>query len=201
MRSARAYVASHLLPIADVWWNVLDSRSSVYHRFAANVTINMALAHTSVSSVTILSSLSGLFTLVLGSIFSVEKFNMTKLLAVIARWVSDISFLVQTSDRLTDVSRSPVSSRTLLCSNVCSHLLYSILGVILVSKADNEVVPTADPSLLLLDDPSSSPKVPQHPILGDILAIASAACYAIYTLLLKVSEAASGCACESGTRC
>jgi len=110
--------------------------------FAANVTINMALAQTSVSSVTILSSLSGLFTLVLGSIFSVEKFNMTKLVAVIS----------------------------------------SILGVILVSKADNDVIPTAD--LPPLEGPLT-PKVPQHPILGDILAIASAACYAIYTLLLK----------------
>lgn len=53
--------------------------------FAANVTINAALAQTSVSSVTILSSLSGLFTLVLGSIFAIEKFNLVRLLAVVAR--------------------------------------------------------------------------------------------------------------------
>lgn len=53
--------------------------------FAANVTINAALAQTSVSSVTILSSLSGLFTLVLGALFKIETFNLVKLLAVVAR--------------------------------------------------------------------------------------------------------------------
>jgi solute carrier family 35 protein F5 len=53
--------------------------------FAANVTINAALAQTSVSSVTILSSLSGLFTLVLGSFFAIEKPTMIRFLAVVAR--------------------------------------------------------------------------------------------------------------------
>lgn len=127
-------------------------------RFAANVTINAALAHTSVSSVTILSSLSGLFTLIIGAIFRIERFNLIRCLAVIA----------------------------------------SIAGIVLVSKADNEIAPTtsniaeaareAAGFLLAKRDGSSgvpNHKVPQHPIWGDILAIASAACYAVYTLLLK----------------
>lgn len=131
------------------------------HRFAANVAINAALGQTSVSSVTILSSLSGLFTLMIGALFGIERFNLTRLLAVIA----------------------------------------SIIGVILVSKADRDIVPAS----AVDQQPSEGPiaeaaafmarsvlqtsgvdgKVPKRALLGDLLAIASAACYAIYTLLLK----------------
>lgn len=109
-------------------------------RFAANVTINMALAQTSVSSVTILSSLSGLFTLVLGSIFGIERFNAIRLMAVAA----------------------------------------SIVGVILVSKADDAIIPTDAEG-----QTPNDPRIPKHAILGDLLAILSALCYAMYTLLLK----------------
>lgn len=108
--------------------------------FAANVTINMALAQTSVSSVTILSSLSGLFTLVLGSIFGIERFNSIRLMAVAA----------------------------------------SIVGVILVSKADDGIIP-ADTKGRIANDP----RIPKHAIMGDLLAILSALFYAMYTLLLK----------------
>lgn len=65
----------------------------------------------------------------------------------------------------------------------------SIVGVVLVSKADREITPkTAQEGvgpLLLARDFSA--KVPRHALLGDILAITSSLCYAIYTLLLKVS--------------
>jgi solute carrier family 35 protein F5 len=113
----------------------------MFNRFAANVTINMALAQTSVSSVTILSSLSGLFTLALGSLFGIERFNTIRLLAVAA----------------------------------------SIAGVVLVSKADDIIIPTD------MEDPNAphDPRIPLRPIFGDILAIISALCYAMYTLLLK----------------
>lgn len=121
-----------------------DPAYSVYtcvsNRFAANVTINMALAQTSVSSVTILSSLSGLFTLVLGSIFGIERFNSIRLMAVAA----------------------------------------SIVGVILVSKADDGIIP-ADTKGRIANDP----RIPKHAIMGDLLAILSALFYAMYTLLLK----------------
>lgn len=140
--------------------------------FSANVTINAALAQTSVSSVTILSSLSGLFTLVLGAFFKIETFNLVKLLAVIARYV---------------IGRPP---NALLC-DLSWAPVHSILGVILVSAADNEITPAvADPaptfdirSALLLND--GEQKLPAHPLLGDLLALSSALCYAIYTLLLK----------------
>lgn len=101
----------------------------------------MALAQTSVSSVTILSSLSGLFTLVLGSIFGIEKFNTTRIIAVAA----------------------------------------SIVGVILVSKADDSLIPTDTDGNVPVNDP----RIPKHAIMGDLLAILSALCYAMYTLLLK----------------
>lgn len=154
-------------------------------RFAANVTINAALAHTSVSSVTILSSLSGLFTLIIGAIFGIERFNAVRLLAVAA----------------------------------------SIIGVVLVSKADNEIAPAADReklaegvhALTLLARDAILPREaaglpfpehphirPKHPILGDALAIASAACYAIYTLLLKAKtgdESRISCVAGALSRC
>lgn len=103
----------------------------------------MALAQTSVSSVTILSSLSGLFTLILGSILGIERFNTIRLLAVAA----------------------------------------SIVGVILVSKADDDIQPTFEDGDAA--GWASNPRIPKHPIIGDILAILSALCYAMYTLLLK----------------
>ncbi|KAJ2844825.1 hypothetical protein IWW36_005031 [Coemansia brasiliensis] len=52
--------------------------------FAANVTQNASLAYTSVASSSILCSTSGLFTLVIGYVASVEKFNTTRLTAVLA---------------------------------------------------------------------------------------------------------------------
>ena len=71
-------------------------------------------------------------------------------------------------------------------------MIASIVGVVLVSMADNEIVPTSvqDGTLSYLLKRDLIPigdgaKVPKHPIIGDLLAIASAACYAIYTLLLK----------------
>jgi len=100
--------------------------------FAANWSVNAALGYTSVSSTTILSSMSGFFTLAIGVVSGAEKFSLGRLLAVAA----------------------------------------SIVGVILVSKSDRKA------SHL---DPFSS-----HWILGDLLALSSAALYALYVILMKV---------------
>lgn len=110
---------------------------------------------------TILSSLSGLFTLIIGALFGIERFNLTRLFAVLA----------------------------------------SIIGVILVSKADRDIVPASAVDKLPMEGPIAEAtafmarsvlqtsgvdgKVPKRALLGDLLAITSAACYAIYTLLLK----------------
>ncbi|CAG8500494.1 6829_t:CDS:2 [Funneliformis caledonium] len=51
--------------------------------FAANWSTNASLAYTSVASSTILSSTSGFFTLVIGSLVRVEKFTFLKFVAVV----------------------------------------------------------------------------------------------------------------------
>lgn len=53
--------------------------------FLANYTTNSSLAYTTVGSSTILSSTSGLFTLMIGSMFRVEKLTLTKVAAVLVR--------------------------------------------------------------------------------------------------------------------
>ena len=53
--------------------------------FLANYTTNASLAYTSVASSTILSSMSGLFTLGIGALFRVEQLNLVKVLAVCLR--------------------------------------------------------------------------------------------------------------------
>ncbi|KAG0148597.1 hypothetical protein CROQUDRAFT_41164, partial [Cronartium quercuum f. sp. fusiforme G11] len=102
--------------------------------FAANWTVNAALGYTSVSSTTILSSMSGFFTLGCGVALGVEKFSIGRLSAV----------------------------------------GMSVLGVILVSKSDHEMAHALDA------------KESGKPILGDALALSSAALYALYVLLMKV---------------
>ncbi|KAH9823138.1 hypothetical protein DFH28DRAFT_1078219 [Melampsora americana] len=102
--------------------------------FAANWSVNAALGYTSVSSTTILSSMSGFFTLGCGVMFGVEKFSLGRLIAVGA----------------------------------------SVIGVVLVSKSDHEMASahgTAHNS---------------QAVLGDALALSSAALYALYVLLMKV---------------
>lgn len=59
--------------------------------FCANWAMNAALGYTSVSSTTILSSMSGFFTLAAGACVGVEIFTVGKLLSVILRCVALIS--------------------------------------------------------------------------------------------------------------
>lgn len=104
--------------------------------FAANWTVNAALVYTSVSSTTILSSMSGFFTLILGVMLGVEKFSWSRLIVVAT----------------------------------------SIGGVVLVSKSDNEYAAMPTP------EKTSNGK----PLLGNFLALSSAALYAVYVMLMKV---------------
>ena len=53
--------------------------------FLANYTTNASLAYTSVASSTILSSMSGLFTLGIGALFGVEKLSSSKVISVCLR--------------------------------------------------------------------------------------------------------------------
>lgn len=49
----------------------------------------------------------------------------------------------------------------------------SFLGVILVTRSDSSIA-------------SSDADVPPHPIIGDMLALTSACCFAVYVVLMKV---------------
>ncbi|KAL1931448.1 hypothetical protein VTP01DRAFT_9590 [Rhizomucor pusillus] len=65
--------------------------------FLANYTTNSSLAYTTVGSSTILSSTSGLFTLMIGSMFRVEKLTLTKVAAVLVSFLGVV--LVSYSDQ------------------------------------------------------------------------------------------------------
>ncbi|KAL9677412.1 hypothetical protein QQ045_005641 [Rhodiola kirilowii] len=98
--------------------------------FLAQLAFNLSLKYTTVTSNTILSSASSLFTFLVSLAFLGEKFSWVKLISV------------------------------LLC----------MLGTIIVSLGDAEVVLTATAS---------------NPLLGDILALVSAALYAVYITLIR----------------
>ncbi|PCH33827.1 hypothetical protein WOLCODRAFT_135344 [Wolfiporia cocos MD-104 SS10] len=76
--------------------------------FIANWTLNASLDYTSVASATILSSMSGFFTLGIGRIFRVEKLTVVKLAAVFASFGGVV--LVSLSDSSQSQSSSPPSS-------------------------------------------------------------------------------------------
>ncbi|KAK4419482.1 putative vacuolar membrane protein [Sesamum alatum] len=98
--------------------------------FLAQLTFNLSLKYTSVTSNTILSSSSSLFTFLVALVFLGEKFTWLKLISV------------------------------LLCMG----------GTIVVSLGDSK---------------AGSNLVASNPVIGDILALASSAFYAIYTTLLR----------------
>lgn len=64
------------------------------------------------------------------------------------------------------------------CRQVCSSTLtradFSFFGVILVTQSDSKIASTDTSDL------------PTHPILGDMLALTSACCFAVYVVLMKV---------------
>ncbi|KAF8507143.1 hypothetical protein F5888DRAFT_1603171 [Russula emetica] len=85
--------------------------------FLANWTINASLGLTSVASATILSSMSGFFTLIIGRIFHVDHFTLAKIGAVVISFAGVI--LVSLSDSgdappATRPSPTPSSGRPLL---------------------------------------------------------------------------------------
>jgi len=90
--------------------------------FAANWTLNAALAYTSVASATVLSSMSGIFTLAVGRIFRVETLTLMKIGAVFTSFGGVV--LVS----LSDSSSSPVPK---LNANGQPINLVAILGDIL----------------------------------------------------------------------
>ncbi|KAI9486038.1 MAG: hypothetical protein EXX96DRAFT_472098 [Benjaminiella poitrasii] len=88
--------------------------------FFANYTTNASLAYTSVGSSTILSSMSGLFTLGIGALFKVEKMNKIKFIAVIISLLG-VS-LVSYSDNHDPLSRDEGYSPVPLIGDILALL-------------------------------------------------------------------------------
>ncbi|CAG8607484.1 619_t:CDS:2 [Paraglomus brasilianum] len=68
--------------------------------FAANWSSNASLAYTTVASSTILASMSGFFTLCIGSLVGIERFTISKLVAVSTSLIGII--LISSTDRSDD---------------------------------------------------------------------------------------------------
>jgi solute carrier family 35 protein F5 len=108
--------------------------------FLANYMQNASLVSTSVSSSTILSSTSGLFTLILGTLLRVERFNLVKLLAVLFTLIGVV--IVSADDKGT--------TKASIIGDICAILgavFYGAYSVMLKLKVpDENVVP---PTLFL----------------------------------------------------
>ncbi|KAJ1862154.1 hypothetical protein LPJ73_000834 [Coemansia sp. RSA 2703] len=76
--------------------------------FAANVTQNASLAYTSVANSSILCSTSGLFTLIIGALGGVEKFNTTRLAAVLVS-IMGVYSIVKYGTPNADAANMPLS--------------------------------------------------------------------------------------------
>ncbi|KAL2315002.1 Membrane transporter [Schizosaccharomyces pombe] len=76
--------------------------------FAANYFSNSSLGFTNVASFTIISSMSGFFTLGLGTIVNVERFTLSKLLALMAS-VGGVIIVVTQDAKQADLNDSPPS--------------------------------------------------------------------------------------------
>ncbi|KAF9499764.1 hypothetical protein BDN71DRAFT_1441341 [Pleurotus eryngii] len=111
--------------------------------FIANWSVNVALEYTSVASATILSSMSGFFTLAIGRIFRVETFTMAKIAAIVMSFIgvvfvsiSDTSetrtenliprAMINASPSLTSPSR-PLLGDSLALLSAVFYALYVIL--------------------------------------------------------------------------
>ncbi|ODO04485.1 hypothetical protein I350_05088 [Cryptococcus amylolentus CBS 6273] len=107
----------------------------------------------------------------------------------VANWAVNAS-LAWTSVASVTILSSTTGFFTLALGRICGvesltttklfAVLASFLGVILVTHSDSTISPSSDPSFPLPIDK------PTHPIFGDVLALTSAAFYAIYVILLKV---------------
>ncbi|KAK7202537.1 hypothetical protein BZA70DRAFT_285309 [Myxozyma melibiosi] len=102
--------------------------------FTANYFANACLSYTTVASGTILACTSSFFTLLIGSLFGVERFSRRKVLAIAA----------------------------------------SLTGIVLISTQDSA------------SEDESNPLSTTSIVVGDLMSLASAAIYGLYTTLLKL---------------
>jgi len=100
--------------------------------FFANYTYNLSLSKTSVSSNTILSSTSGLFTLILGAITKTDKFSILKLFSVA------MSFGGVVLVTLVDTKNSGTNSMFGDFLALASAVGYAMYAILLKMKIPNE---------------------------------------------------------------
>ncbi|WVN90701.1 uncharacterized protein L203_105943 [Cryptococcus depauperatus CBS 7841] len=97
--------------------------------------------------------------------------------------VASVTILSSTSGFFT-LALGRICGVESLSSTKLFAVIASFLGVVLVTKSDST---TASSSFLPISDtPLDLPIPPSRPIFGDLLALTSAAFYAIYVVLLKV---------------
>ena len=102
----------------------------------------------------------GFFTLLLGRLFHVEALTPIKVLAVATRYAMYFMPLVKASE---------------------THYYLSFIGVVLVSISDS----SSDDNSATSSSPPSDKHTNPAPILGDLLALLSAAIAAMYLVLFK----------------
>ncbi|KAK9368269.1 hypothetical protein V1509DRAFT_623569 [Lipomyces kononenkoae] len=95
--------------------------------FGANWLANACLSYTSVASGTILACTSSFFTLIIGSLFGVEKFSQRKLLAIIASLMG--IFLISTQDQAEDDESNNLTAGSIVVGDLMSLSSAAIYGL------------------------------------------------------------------------
>ncbi|KAJ8521459.1 hypothetical protein ONZ45_g1870 [Pleurotus djamor] len=121
--------------------------------FAANWALNVGLQYTSVASATILSSMSGFFTLGIGRLFRIEKLTIAKISAVVLSFIGVTLVSLSDSSATTspDLARrtlsttaslvnAPLAPRPILGDALAlfSALLYAVYVIVLKVRIKNE---------------------------------------------------------------
>lgn len=95
--------------------------------FGANWTSNASLAYTTVASSTILSSMSGFFTLAFGALAGVESFSAVKLAAVVVSVVGVVCIAKSTPPDSGDIPSAPFFGDMLALLGAVFYGAYSIV--------------------------------------------------------------------------
>ncbi|KAK9455191.1 hypothetical protein V1511DRAFT_459533 [Dipodascopsis uninucleata] len=95
--------------------------------FGANWFSNASLSYTSVASATILACTSSFFTLIIGSLFGVEKFSQRKLLAIAGALTGII--LISVQDQESDEEGSKFSAGSIILGDLMSLTSAAIYGL------------------------------------------------------------------------
>ncbi|CCL98987.1 uncharacterized protein FIBRA_00995 [Fibroporia radiculosa] len=126
------------LPPLTIQETVQLAASFCFLWFIANWTVNASLDYTSVASATILSSMSGFFTLGIGRIFRVEKLTVVKCVVLVS--VSDSSQPASPSNSLPTTLIANFASAHFLgdCFALLSAIFYALYVILLKVRIRSE---------------------------------------------------------------